>query len=175
MIVTRRTHRVLLAVPLLLSACASPLWQFDRFPLKGELAGKSCTLQTHGVPGLPDTVETRQGLERHTEEDEFPEVEPGQTVKHITRRRLMIMLQGPRGELPGVGMYSVSADQWNAPPKGTVLVGLTDDRISAGLWPLVQSPMVDLAAVKGTVWLDSVVATAVYGRFDVGANRVVAH
>jgi len=85
------------------------------------------------------------------------------------------MLQGPRGGLPVAGTYSVSADRWNAPPTGAALVVLNDDRISAGLWPIVQRPMVKLLAVKGTVWLDSVFATAVYGHFEVRANRVVAH
>jgi hypothetical protein len=167
--ILRRHHGLLFAMSWLISACANPQWENERYHVTGVLAGQSCTLEYHGLPGLPAGRDGRLSLEKVDVINAG--VQPGQELKMIDCGGMSIQLQGSRGGLPVVGTYPVSDSRNSAAPPGTTAVLLEDGKISPGHWPFAFDGMVSFVGVSGTVQIDSVTPNAVYGRFDVVGRR----
>ena len=163
----RRHHGLLFAMDWLVSACSNPQWDGERFHVTGVLAGKSCTMEYNGLPGLPASSAKKVDLASIEAADI-----PADNLKMIDCGGMVISLQGPRGALPAPGTFAVTDNRRSAPPPGTVAVDMEDPRISAGHWPLVGAGMVNFTALSGTVWIDSVAPKTVYGRFDVVGRRI---
>lgn len=160
----------------LVSACANPRWEDERFHVTGSLSGRTCSLHYGGIPGLP--AAGGGALVVHTTSLSRPRPAlgrgmplPGEDLQNIDCAGFDILLRGPAGGIVVPGTYSVTDERSAIPLTGGVLVMLEDGRISKGWWPFALRGNIRFIGIGGTVRMDSTAAKVVYGHFDIVGYR----
>ena len=144
---------------LLLTACSSPFWRFDRIVVEGSFNGDSCSYRYSGR-GL-DTDDTL-----HVEGKPYVALNGYPTgpwdFTDIGCERLVIGLTRPRPSEVRPGHYRIpDHDAGPGPALNTVTLG--SPAIAAGGWPALARPYA--VATHGEVVFDTLTSTRAVGRF----------
>lgn len=154
-----------------LSGCSnSPLWQYDKYDVRGALDGSSCRITVNGQPMSPDTtlpVLLRSVLVQldYASNVGLP---AGQGAKAVACNGVLISFAAPTGLLPTAGDYRVTEDDFDYRP-GVVNASMRNATVGGGLWPFGGEVYLD--GYEGTVHLDSMDRTRAWMRFEFRGRR----
>jgi len=160
-----------LGLALTMASCTNaPYWRFDKYDVRGEFRGATCSLAIDGRAIPLDSVpraDTVQVLVDDVLNIGLPET---QGLKSVACNGVMFSIVSPLGILPAHGAYRVTADQEDHSP-GVSTSYLKTPSVTKGLWPLAAG--VYLTGYDGTLQLDSIDRHQVWARFHFRGRRQV--
>lgn len=167
----RRASRAgLLSISMFLcGGCTNnPLWRFDRYELRGEMAASTCRVALNGT-ALPSDTTTAGGRAVLMMIDDAHNVglPRGQGLKSAGCNGVLLSFASPIDTMPRAGDYKVTRETDYRP--GTVTALYSGPRVRVGLWPLAMSAYGK--AYDGVVHLDSMDRKHIWARFEFRGRR----
>lgn len=150
---------------LLMGGCASPLWQYDRYVVEGELLGSTCRATIDGRPFVGEVA----GLGEKMQFSEDASPPRGQTITSLVCRGIVLQFVSRRGTQPGPGRYRVVSSVIGI-DTGSVELYIGFSGINEGHWPFALTG-VHLEGKDGYVQLDAMTDSSAHGTFRAIARR----
>ena len=146
----------------------NPLWRFDRYELRGEMAASTCRVSLNGT-ALPYDTTTAGGRAVLMMIDDAHNVglPRGQGLKSAGCNGVLLSFASPIDTMPRAGDYKVTRETDYRP--GTVTALYSGPRVRVGLWPLAMSAYGK--AYDGVVHLDSMDRKHIWARFEFRGRR----
>ena len=154
---------------LLVGACASPLWRYDRFSIEGVFTDSTCTIMLDGHPLPPSAAAHDAPVQVMRDFAYDAALSPGQGEKMLRCRGLVFLIVSPAGTLPPTGRYRMVDASLSVEP-GTAVMSLFGSGVGTGPWPFAVFGA-HLAATEGVLQLDAITDSTARGTFRVIARR----
>ena len=163
------TWRAALVFAVVATACASPLWRFDRYSVEGTFSGGTCNIAVDRRPITPDAVLPDMPVQVMRDMMYDPTLQSGQGVTMLRCLGMILLMVSTEGKLPAPGQYRIVDASLSVAP-GTTIMNLYRGRVGAGLWPFAITG-VHLVATGGVLQLDAMTDSTARGTFHATARR----
>ena len=168
-----RRYSVLLAFGIAspISSCTNaPYWRFDKYDVRGEFRGATCSFSVNGRAIPLDTVPRSDTVQVLVDDVLNIGLPADRGLKSVACNGVTFSMTSPLGVLPAHGEYRVTSDESDHSP-GIATAYLKTPSIRQGLWPLAAG--VYLTGHEGTFQLDSIDRHRVWARFHFLGRRQV--
>jgi hypothetical protein len=168
--ILRATLFPIFLIAVALTACANPLWRFDRYHVQGEFRGRRCFARLDGTD-----VTGPSGWSVRIDQRTFPGSVFGSidTVQTLSCGQSLIALFARDSSVKTSATFRVvnTADGHVPIGSATMLFDVADLRDVP--WDAQQFAGKELRGASGTLMIDRVVGDSVFGSFDFVARRAV--